>query len=123
MRSADGRRVRRRNVSRRHVRHEHELVLSGYSGDEREKNLQPLRLISGSSMGRLAEVAEKIEQLETELSQAKASLADRDAQLALATTRLAEIRRQTAEECVAEIYPDGNPEIAIRRIKGIFGLG
>ncbi len=32
------------------------------------------------------------------------------------------IRRQTAQECVALIYPDGNPEIAIRRIKQDFGL-
>lgn len=32
------------------------------------------------------------------------------------------IRRQTAQECVSLIYPDGNPEIAIRRIKQDFGL-
>lgn len=73
-------------------------------------------------MGKLAEVAEKIEQLEKLLFEANAKLAVQESQLAQTQARLAEIRRQTALECVAEIYPDGNPEIAIRRIRGIFGL-
>ena len=73
-------------------------------------------------MGKLAEVAEKIERLEQLLSEANAKVAQRDAQLAVAEVRIAEIRRQTALDCLAEIYPDGTPEIAIRRIRGIFGL-
>lgn len=111
-------------------------------------------------MSKLADVAlGKIEELEKQVSEIKAKLVKREAQLALAQEALTAIREharlsselalgqiasaalarlpeaasllgemreairiQTAQECVALIYPDGNPEIAIRRIQQDFGL-
>jgi hypothetical protein len=122
MRTADEWRLRRRHVPKRHVRHEHELAIQSFSNGGYEKNGLFPHSSLWWSMGKLAEVAEKIERLEQLLSEANGRIVEQDAQLAIAEVRLAEIRRQTALECLAEIYPDGTPAIAIRRIRGIFGL-
>ncbi len=53
---------------------------------------------------------------------AAGALAKLPSSAALLQELRATVRQETARECVAQIYPDGNPEIAIRRIKQDFGL-